>query len=333
MHCLLLLLVALSAATLALGATPLGNSARSNRVQTGFLGGAKRSSAVGVAGTQSAGSALALRGGFSAQKLALGLSLPATKVLLQASLTLFNVLCWALPLRSQQFTQNDQLLSLANAFAGGIFLMLSFGHLMPESMQAMVKLRGQGAGAGALLWCLVGFTAMLFVEKVAFAEAEVEDEAAIASFKTPPVRVQDVKPLKGSEAKAGQSAVALCLAMSIHSFFEAAALGLAADRKSAFMMAACIGLHQPAESLALLVAFLKSGMSKSGIALWLSAFSGVAMVGVTAGLAVQSLADPGVEAIVMAITAGTFLYVGATEIANEELMHRIAGISERLEGH
>jgi zinc transporter 1/2/3 len=332
--------------------------------------GSSAEDAVGLAGmaqvAQSAASleaALALRGGFSAEKLSL--SLPVTKVLLQATLTFFNVLCWALPLSSAHFTQNEQLLSLANAFAGGIFLMLSFGHLMPESMAAMVKLRGAGAGAGALLWCLVGWSAMLFVEKVAFATDEGEDAdagadaSAIARFKqSAPVNKQqrvDVGGGSGGASKGpGQSAVALCLAMSIHSFFEAAALGLAADLKSAYMMTACIALHQPAESLALLVAFLKSGLPKAEIAVWLSCFSCVAMVGVSAGLAVQRLADSSVEAVVMAITAGTFLYVGATEIASEEfegvgtvdkvkrfaaymggmaLMHRIAGISEKLEGH
>lgn len=44
-----------------------------------------------------------------------------------------------------------------------------------------------------------------------------------------------------------------------------------------------IALHQPAESIALLVAFLKSNLSSAQIVKYLSAFSGVGMIGVFLG--------------------------------------------------
>ena len=96
------------------------------------------------------------------------------------------------------------------------------------------------------------------------------------------------------------------------------ALGLANDWTSAVMMAASIGLHQPAESIALLVAFLKTSMPRPQVMRWLALFSMVGPLGVTAGVLISKIATPLMDAIIVALTAGTFLYVGCTEVINEE---------------
>lgn len=75
---------------------------------------------------------------------------------------------------------------------------------------------------------------------------------------------------------------------------------------------------QPAESIALLVAFLKSGMPKSQIIQFLSVFSAMGPIGVALGMAVNEFAAPIVDAAMLAVVAGTFVYVGATEVIPEE---------------
>lgn len=77
-------------------------------------------------------------------------------------------------------------------------------------------------------------------------------------------------------------------------------------------------LLKPAESIALLVAFLKSGMPKNQIIQYLSIFSAMGPVGVAIGMAVNEFASPIVDSIMLAIVAGTFVYVGATEVIPEE---------------
>lgn len=96
------------------------------------------------------------------------------------------------------------------------------------------------------------------------------------------------------------------------------ALGIATDHSSSLLLAASIGLHQPAESMALLVAFLKTDLPQSSIIKWLGFFSLIGPLGVSLGILIAREASPIVEAAVVAMTAGTFLYVGATEIINEE---------------
>ena len=75
---------------------------------------------------------------------------------------------------------------------------------------------------------------------------------------------------------------------------------------------------QPAESIALLVAFLKSGMTEGQIIKYLSIFSAMGPMGVALGMAVIEFATPLVDAIMLALVAGTFVYVGATEVIPEE---------------
>lgn len=79
---------------------------------------------------------LRIRGGQSTD----GLSLTSLKIVLQVSLSLLNVACWALPMRNKNLSQNSNILSLANCFAGGIFMMLAFGHMIPHSIEVVIIL-------------------------------------------------------------------------------------------------------------------------------------------------------------------------------------------------
>lgn len=100
-----------------------------------------------------------------------------------------------------------------------------------------------------------------------------------------------------------------------YSLFETLALGFSSNGTSAVMLASSIALHQPAESIALLVAFLKTSMSTPEIIKWLSFYSIVGPLGVSLGVFISRIASPIVEGIMIAATAGTFLYVGATEVS------------------
>jgi zinc transporter ZupT len=192
---------------------------------------------------------LKMRGGLSIPSLS-SMPLYSVKIFSQFLLTLINVLCFTLPLYNEKISGNTYILSLANSFAAGIFLMLAFGHMLPHSLTILESI-GKDKNL-AFYMTLIGYLIVFFIENVAF----------------------DVHHVEGgdNDTSSSKSAIVLLFAMAVHSLMETAALGLTTDSRSTILLATSIGLHQPAESLALLVAFLKTGMSKTVIMKWLGLF-------------------------------------------------------------
>ena len=240
-----------------------------------------------------------------------GIPLNAWKVIFQAMLTTINVVCWLVPLRSKQITENKLALSLANAFSGGVFLSLAFGHLIPECIHGFQHAGGEVNEALPYMIVLAGYLLIFFVEKVAFDAHEIMHNMEQGGH-------SHGKENGEKESSGGRGAVILLGALAVHSILEMTALGLADTFGDSALLSLSIALHQPAESIALLVAFLKSGMPKPDIVKYLSIFSCMGPIGVAIGMAVNSFATPVVDATMLAVVAGTFVYVGATEVIPEE---------------
>jgi len=238
------------------------------------------------------------------------------KVIFQAILTSINVACWLIPLRSKQISENKLALSLANAFSGGVFLSLAFGHLIPECVH------GFDGHNEVLPYMLVlgGYLLIFFVEKVAFDAHDImhELEHGKETAKAVSTGENGHAGPPATSSHTGRSAVILLGALAVHSILEMTALGLADTFGDCGLLTLSIALHQPAESIALLVAFLKSGLSEGEITKYLSIFSAMGPIGVAIGMAVNEFAAPIVDAVMLAIVAGTFVYVGATEVIPEE---------------
>jgi zinc transporter ZupT len=224
------------------------------------------------------------------------ISVPVTKLLSQFLLSSINVVCWWIPLHSPNFAQNDLVLSMASCFSGGVFLALALTHLLPHAVEEMDEAKGNKFHA--YLACLFGYMLVLFIDKVAFSDKH--------------------ELMQGQGGGGTNSALVLLVAMGVHSLLETIALGMAKDKASAVMMAASVGLHQPAETLALLVAFLKTGMAQEEVVYFLVVFSVIGPVGVCLGLYFKQIASAKTDALIMAVTAGTFLFMGATEMVSEE---------------
>jgi zinc transporter 1/2/3 len=205
-----------------------------------------------------------------------------------------------------------------------VFLALAFGHLIPECTQHF----GHGE-VTPFLYVLGGYLLIFFVEKVAFDAHDLmhnlensnlkntdKNDATADAGKTG----NDIAQSNGNmhSHAGGRSAVILLGALAVHSILEMMALGLADTFGDSALLTLSIALHQPAESIALLVAFLKSGMPQEQIIRHLSVFSCMGPIGIALGLAVNEYAAPIVDAIMLAIVAGTFVYVGATEVIPEE---------------
>lgn len=262
------------------------------------------------------------------KKTPYGIPLHLWKVIFQAFLTAINVFFWFVPLKSGKMTENKVALGLANAFSGGVFLSLAFGHLIPECVHGLDK--DLFPEVTPYLLVLGGYLLIFFVEKVAFdahgalheLEHAGDSRSAVAANGThKPLANSHAPSLTRSDSTSGRSAVILLGALAVHSVLEMMALGLADSFEDCALLTLSISLHQPAESIALLVAFLKSGMAQSQIVQYLSIFSCMGPIGVALGMAVNEFAAPAVDSIMLALVAGTFVYVGATEVIPEEWEH------------
>ncbi|KAL7546578.1 hypothetical protein ACHAWF_009907 [Thalassiosira exigua] len=255
-----------------------------------------------------------------------GFPLNVWKIIFQAMLTTINVVCWLVPLKSKTISENKLGLSLANAFSGGVFLSLAFGHLIPECVHGFHGVGKEVNEALPYMIVLGGYLLIFFVEKVAFDAHEIMHEMEAGGLHDHG-HSHDSKVTENGSAPAvsrqdshntGRSAVILLGALAVHSILEMTALGLADSFGDSALLSLSIALHQPAESIALLVAFLKSGMPKPQIVKFLSIFSCMGPIGVAIGMAVNNFASPVVDATMLAVVAGTFVYVGATEVIPEE---------------
>ncbi|CAM9772797.1 unnamed protein product [Phaeothamnion confervicola] len=272
-----------------------------------------------------------------------GASLHTLKLASMVLLTSLNVLCWYLPLRVKRFTESKTAVGVANAFSGGVFLSLAFGHMLPHACHGFRDL-GYSESLPYFL-TLGGYMLIFFVEKVAFDTHTVMHDGGAsdghshshghshghgggAAALTPagPSTTNGVGRAGGGNGGAGaaaghssgRSALILLAALSVHSVFETMALGLSDTALDAGLLAMSIGLHTPAEAIALLVSFLRSGLNERQIIFYLGLFSCVAPLGVVLGMFVNEFAGKLTDATLVALTAGTFVYVGATEVVAEE---------------
>ena len=136
-----------------------------------------------------------------------GIPLNGWKVILQLVLTAMNVVCWFVPLQHTKLTDNRLALSVANAFSGGVFLSLAFGHLIPECAHGFQDLPLNALSANnkqALPYMVVlaGYLLIFFVEKVAF------DTHVFADM-----HEDDDKEVEQAKPVSGRSAVILLLAL------------------------------------------------------------------------------------------------------------------------
>lgn len=192
-----------------------------------------------------------------ASKLPFDIPLNGWKVIFQALLTTLNVVCWLVPLRSKHMSDNKLALSLANAFSGGVFLSLAFGHLIPECVHGFEGLTNE---VTPYLLVLSGYLLIFFVEKVAFDAHEIlhEMERGGGGGHAHTHNHHDTaKPTENGSteddnsvgATSGRSALILLGALAVHSILEMAALGLADTFTDSAILTLSIALHQVRSAL------------------------------------------------------------------------------------
>jgi zinc transporter 1/2/3 len=266
------------------------------------------------AATAAPSAVLSLRGGSTGVGLVGGEATLPLKVALMGGLTILHFACWLIPLHLKSFTESEWAMSIANSFSGGVFLSLAFGHLLPEAIHDF-----EGSEVVPCCVVLAGYFLIFAVEKILFSTDTLLEGGHGHSHSHSHSHSPAPASSSGSGGGGGGlGAVLLLTALGVHSLIETMALGVQSNAKSAWLLAASIGLHQPAESLALLVALVKTGLPRRQVMLLLTAFTMLGPLGLASGILASEVIGGRVEALLVALTAGTFIYVGATEVIGEE---------------
>ena len=176
-------------------------------------------------------------------KMPYNIPLNGWKIIFQAILTTINVVCWLVPLKSKSFGENKLALSIANAFSGGVFLSLAFGHLIPECVEGFHSSLTHVNEAAPYMLVLSGYLLIFFVEKVAFDADAIKEEMEKGSETQQ--HNGKVATKKAEEARnTSRSAVILLAALAVHSILEMMALGLSDSFSDSAILTISIALHQ-----------------------------------------------------------------------------------------
>jgi zinc transporter 1/2/3 len=109
----------------------------------------------------------------------------------------------------------------------------------------------------------------------------------------------------------------LLIALSIHSFFEGIALGVLNEEKEIFYMLLAIAFHKWVEAISIGINLSKSILDKELLLLLIIMFSLTTPLGIILGILLERTGRV-VESIFLAFSAGTFLYISASEVIVEE---------------
>jgi len=266
-----------------------------------------------------------------------------------SSILLLELFFGSLPLAMQRCFTNtelrDRLLSLANVFAGGLFLASGFVHLLPEAEEIFAHELGEDFQISlAALLCPLGFGIAFFVEQVFFLEdqpqtdpvllAVQETQPIVSSIPTLGVDGGITVPEYSSDNSHGHdhhhhdllngrrgliAAYILIVVLSLHSIVAGVALGIQKNLSVALTIYIALLAHKWMEAFALGVSLLRADMKGFSFLKFVLLFSIMCPLGVLLGsLLYLAVSDSGIEdlisAVLTAIASGTFLYVAIVDI-------------------
>jgi len=241
----------------------------------------------------------------------------------------------------------DQLLGLMNALSGGIFLAAGMTHILPHVIEASVKV-SWSPSRFPLPYALVtlGYMLIFFVERVLFhthghslegghdhgqPNNDVEGQNSHASHSHAHSHDHDhghghshggdtksEKPKKPPMTSNEMAPYVLLIAISLHAILAGVSLGVQSTKNNIVAVAVAIMSHKAPAAFSIGFAFYKSGITSFKVfAPIILAFALVTPIGIALGAAIGD-SSPVASLVLEGLAAGSFIYVGATEITTDE---------------
>ena len=230
-----------------------------------------------------------------------------------------------LPLLRKRRTVGGAWVGVGNAFAAGLFLGVGMLHFLPEAAAGFESGDHDFPMAPAL--ALAAFLLLLLLEHVLLPDA-AHDAAHAHSGEGlgAPHAHPGAEPADHAHAPATPSAspYVLVLALSAHSVLAGLALGADPDRIGTLLSFLAIAVHKGTAGLALGMALVSSAVEHRR-GLWMATLFAVMTpmgiaVGMVAGGPLEVTARIAFQSTVSALAAGTFLYIGAFDLLQDEFL-------------
>lgn len=188
---------------------------------------------------------------------------------------------------------------LGGPAAGGVFLGAGFIHMLGDASGNFATILPDVDFPVAYLLAAVGFVAVLAIERVVF---------------------------KAASAAQGPYAYILTLVLGFHSLLAGIALGVEDAALVGLAIAIAIVAHKGAAAFALATSFVRADMARPRAWRLVATFSCVTPLGILIGALLGNLLaeESGeiVEAVFDSLAAGSFLYIAALDIIQEEFDDR-----------
>lgn len=243
--------------------------------------------------------------------------------------------CGFLPIMTPVFHSNKKALILGNCFAAGIFIITGLAGLLPDAQKSFADEMGLDMPLAYVL-AAVGYLMIFFIENVLFSHSHaIEEPDEDSRLATNPLINNDEEGIITECRKEDDMdrrkivpAAILSGALVVHSTFEGIALGLLKSKTSTVTLCSAVLIHNIPAAIAL-------GIKMKGIRKWvysvlMGAFVISSPLSIMIGIFLSDLGYPGVEGVFLSISAGTFIYIGCTEILPEEMHNEGTKISKFL---
>jgi len=218
-----------------------------------------------------------------------------------------------IPLLRHRDAPDSPFLSLGNAFAAGVFLGSGLIHLLSEADRTWKALGWEYPIAYVL--AAAGFAAILLVEHVLLPEAAHE--------------VVHAHPGSGHShpehaAPKRIYPYMLVVALSFHSVVAGIALGIQDRIGELLVVFVAIVAHKSTEGFALGITLVRQGESRRRSYAFVALLAAMTPLGILAGMTIggvlQGSAERTFDATFLALAAGTFVYIAALDILQDEFL-------------
>ncbi|XP_008588287.1 PREDICTED: zinc transporter ZIP3 [Galeopterus variegatus] len=241
--------------------------------------------------------------------------------------------------------RSKKILSLCNAFGGGVFLATCFNALLPavrEKLQKVLRLGHISTDYPlAETIMLLGFLVTVFLEqliltfrkeKPSFIDLETfnasSDAGSDSEYESPfmgATRGHSHGPglrVQGLSRPGPLRLLSLAFALSAHSIFEGLALGLQEEGAKVVSLFVGVAIHETLVSVALGISMVRSGVTLRDAAKLAVTVSAMIPLGIGIGLGIESaegLPSSVASVLLQGLAGGTFLLVTFLEILAKEL--------------